>query len=138
MIIIRSSFIFAFTEIIKVKLVHPRFPPPPLLPRHNHQCPEDQPVSLVTQDVPASLRACVPARHAGTQARRHAGSQARRHAGSQARRHAGSQARRLAGTQARRLAGSQARRLAGTQARRLTETDNANYTLCVFHCPHCF
>ena len=30
--------------------VHPRFPSLPLLPRHDHQCPEDQPVSLVTQD----------------------------------------------------------------------------------------
>ena len=49
MIIIKSSFIIAFTEIIKVKLVHPRFPPPPVLPRHNRQCPKDQPFSLVTQ-----------------------------------------------------------------------------------------
>ncbi|KAK2183590.1 hypothetical protein NP493_304g07046 [Ridgeia piscesae] len=49
-IIIRSSFTIAFTEIIKVKLVHPRFPPPPVLPRHDLQCPEDQPFSLVTED----------------------------------------------------------------------------------------
>ena len=39
----------AFTEIVKVKLVLPRFRPPLLLPLHYHQCPEDQPVSLVTQ-----------------------------------------------------------------------------------------
>ena len=50
MIIIISSFIIAFTEIIKVKLVHPRFPPPPVLPRHDHQCLEDQPFSLASQD----------------------------------------------------------------------------------------
>ena len=50
MISIRSSFIIAFTEIIKDKLVHPRFSPPPVLRRHDHQCPEDQPVNLVTQD----------------------------------------------------------------------------------------
>ena len=50
MIIIRSSFIITFTEIIKVKLVHPRFPPPLVLPHLDHQCPEDQPFSLVSQD----------------------------------------------------------------------------------------
>ena len=50
MISIRSSFIIAFTEIIKDKLVHPRFSPPPVLRRHDHQCPEDQPFSLVTHD----------------------------------------------------------------------------------------
>ena len=54
MIIIRSSFTIAFTEIIKVKLVHPRFLPLPLLPRHDSRSPVSksvhQPVSLVTQD----------------------------------------------------------------------------------------
>ena len=44
----RSSFTIAFTEIVKDKLFHLRFHPL-LLPLHDHQCPEDQPVSLVTQ-----------------------------------------------------------------------------------------
>ena len=46
---IKSSFTIALTEIVKVKLVRPRFLPPPLLHRHDPQCPENQPVSLVTQ-----------------------------------------------------------------------------------------
>ena len=47
MIITRFSFTIAFTEIFSQ--IRPHFPPP-LLPLHDHQCPEEQPVSLVTQD----------------------------------------------------------------------------------------
>ena len=39
----------ALTEIVKVKLLLPRFPPPPLLPLRDHQYQGDQPLSLVTQ-----------------------------------------------------------------------------------------
>ena len=46
---VRPSFTIPLTEIVNVKLILPRFPPPPLLPLHDHQCPADQPVSLVTQ-----------------------------------------------------------------------------------------
>jgi len=49
MISVRSSFTIALTEIFEVKLVLPRFLPPPLLHLHGPRCPGDQPVSLVMQ-----------------------------------------------------------------------------------------